>query len=112
MNYMVKLVLENLGFDTFLVAAKATHVAIPFNHTVTAVKLSAEGTSVEKIYLIDIGFARPITEPINLSSLPYRIKEGGCEIEVRFNPEKNQYERVLLNGCPLRGPMVRFCNSD
>ena len=104
LNNMMKLVLENLGFDTFLVAAEAPlpGIQVPWNHAVTVVKLG------EKTYLIDIGFARPIAEPINLSSLPYRTKEGGYEVEVRFHSEKNQYERVLLNGCPLTGSMVRF----
>ena len=107
----MKLVLENLGFESLLVPAEVTlpDVRIPWNHAVTIVKFGAEegNSSDEKTYLIDIGFPRPIAGPVNLSSLPYQTTEGGYEVEVRFNAEKNQYERVLLNGCPLRGPMVR-----
>ena len=103
----MKVVLENLGFETFLVGGQVGSVAVPNNHAVTIVKLrSAAGT--ETTYLIDVGIGRPIVGPVNLSDLPQRRIEAGYEIEYRFNAEKSRYERILLNGCPLKGPMVRI----
>ena len=99
--------LEKLGYETFLVAGEITCVPVPNNHALTIVKLK-NGANAENIYLIDIGNAKPIAGPINLSELPLRTVEGGYDIEYRFNTAANRYERILLNGCPLKGAVVSF----
>ena len=97
--------LEKLGFETFLVGGEIPCAAVANNHALTIVKLKSNA-GTEKIYLVDIGMARPTAGPVNLSNLPQRTIEAGYEVEFRFNVEKNRYERILLNGCPLKGPMV------
>ena len=111
LSFMIKIVLENLGFNVFQVAGEATWVNVRKNHAMTVVKLTADEAGSEQMYLLDIGLARPVAGPINLSNLPERRKELGCEVEYRYNPETKLYERILLNGCPITGPKVRISSS-
>ena len=55
---------------------------------------------------MDVGFGRPIVEPILLNDLPYKGKATGYDFEYRFNPEKKIYERYLHTGCPIKGNFV------
>ena len=107
-NYFLKLLLDHLGFNTFVVAAEvpSPYLPVPRNHVVTIVRL--QNGKEEKLYLIDTGFGRPIPEPINLSELPFSGRAGGFNFEYRFNTELQRYERIALDGCAIKGAFVRW----
>ena len=90
MNWFLKVLLESLGYDVFCVGGSFVG-APPRTHIMTVVRISEE-----ELYLLDIGCAQPIHEPIPLHKLPYSRNVAGCAYEYRQLTDDGQYARFQV----------------
>ena len=118
-NYFMYLLLKSMGFDTFVVGCSTIDVSLENNHILVIVRLSAtlalsysqwtavEGFGLDDLYMIDVGWVRPIPCPVHLNRLPFSYRAAGFEVRFQFNPSENKYEVLLVGGDPLKGAFVR-----
>lgn len=112
LNYFLKLLLEFLKFQVEICSSEVMANKLPNNHLVLVVKLNSvdelTASVKEDAFLIDVGMGRPIVSPIDLNNLPHRGRAGGFDFEVRFNTERQLYERILYRGCAIKGKFVSY----
>lgn len=112
LNYFLKLLLEFLKFHVEICSSEVMANKLPNNHLVLVVKFNfideLTASVKEDAFLIDVGMGRPITSPIDLNNLPHRGRAGGFNFEVRFNKERQRYERILYGGCAIKGQFVSY----
>ncbi|CAG7830980.1 unnamed protein product, partial [Allacma fusca] len=76
---------------------------VRFPKTEPGVTSSPDDKTDFVLYMIDVGFARPAPGKVNLNELPHSYKCGGFTIQLRYNPELERYERILIGGNPIKG---------
>jgi len=106
LNFFTMLVLKALGLEAF--AIQGTHFGAPVEgtHCMVVVKLSCD-----EIYLVEVGGAFPILEPINMCKLPVRIMAaGGFPYEFR-HVSPGIIGRYHIGGGLLSGAFVNQLDS-
>jgi arylamine N-acetyltransferase len=73
LNYFAKIVLRALGLDAYTI--QGTHYKAPVEgtHCMVAVRLQ----NPNDVYLVEVGGAFPILEPMSMTQLPVRITTAG-----------------------------------
>ncbi|ODN01570.1 putative acetyltransferase YvcN [Orchesella cincta] len=83
LNYFTKLVFQSIGLNSF--AVRGDHYQAPVAGTHCLVMVSLEGPNAHGIYMVEVGGAYPILEPIPMQRLPYRtLQAGGFPYEFRL----------------------------
>ncbi|CAL8109671.1 unnamed protein product [Orchesella dallaii] len=82
LNYFTKLVFQSIGLNSFVV--RGDHYQAPIAGTHCLVMVSLEGPKAHGVYMVEVGGAYPILEPIPMQRLPYRtLQAGGFPYEFR-----------------------------
>lgn len=117
-NFVIYLLYKYLGYDTLLLGSQTFASNVPNDHAMFIVRFPKTnmGNGPNEInfppfkthdyYLSDVGWVRPIPEPILLNQLPHVFISGGYRIEHRFNEETKMVEIHFHEGDPLKGPLV------
>lgn len=104
LNYFAHLVFSTLGLDSFLIQSTHANAPVAGTHCMIGVKLGPGGAS---IYVVELGGAFPILEPIPMQGLPFRITSAaGWPYEFR-EIQPGTVARFQLDGGLLTGKYVR-----
>lgn len=108
-NYFAGLVLSAVGLDSFLIQSTHANAPVAGTHCMLGVRLGPSGGS---IYVVELGGAFPILEPVPMSGLPFRITSAaGWPYEFR-EVEPGLVARFQLDGGLLTGKYVRFMTKS
>ena len=91
-NYFMYLLLKSMGYDTFVVGCSTIAVPLDNNHILVIVRLppsivlpssdwtAIEGFGPDDLYMVDVGWVRPIPCPVHLNRLPFTYRAAGFEV--------------------------------
>lgn len=110
-NYSMKLMLEAVGYETYVIAAKFRRTLVEGSHVVCIVKIPAP-FSVDKksedLYFIDAGCGVPLFEPVRIGSLPYKGRAGGFDFTYELNEDGTAISRINHGGDAIIGKVRNY----
>jgi hypothetical protein len=101
LNYFAKILFTALGLDAFVIQGSYGMAHVKGTHCMVVVKLSND-----ELYMVEVGGAYPILEPIALHKIPYKMMTaGGYWFEFR-EISKGRFGRYNIGGGLYGGDYV------
>jgi len=106
-NVFMKYMLETIGYDVDILSGTVLRSKVPGAHIVTLVRIPPHkiGRGKEKRYIVDVGCATAIHEPILLDELPYQGRAGGLNYRYQWmDGMQKTMQRINEAGDAIGGP--------